>query len=194
MRIGGRPGAGLGHDHDGARCTNSPSNEATSSLPQRLHREHVLACDVAPALHVDAVVLDLVGVPTEPDAEARSGRPTPGRGWQPPWRSRSDRAGRPGRSRCRRPAARSPPPPSRARRTGRACACTPRPAPRRRSGGGVRRLVGMWVCSGTYSECRPRASTSRASSTGPMVWSVMNIVTPNFTSSHPCCEVISGST
>src|SRR5436190_1263329 len=45
-------------------------------------------------------------------------------------------------------------------------------------GGGVRRLVGMWVCSGTYSEYKPRASISRASSTGPTVWSVMNIVTP----------------
>ena len=36
----------------------------------------------------------------------------------------------------------------------------------------------MCVCSGTYSECSPRASTSRASSTGRIVWSVMNIVTP----------------
>jgi len=30
-------------------------------------------------------------------------------------------------------------------------------------GGGVRRLVGMWVCSGIYNEWKPRASTSRAS-------------------------------
>ena len=45
-------------------------------------------------------------------------------------------------------------------------------------GGGVSRLVGMCVCSGTYSECSPRSSTARASSTGPIVWSVMNIVTP----------------
>ena len=31
-------------------------------------------------------------------------------------------------------------------------------------GGGVRRLTGMCVCSGTYSEWKPRASASRASS------------------------------
>src|SRR5262249_50090202 len=35
--------------------------------PQRLHREDVLAGDLAPALHVDAVVFDLVSVPAEPD-------------------------------------------------------------------------------------------------------------------------------
>jgi hypothetical protein len=35
-------------------------------------------------------------------------------------------------------------------------------------GDGVRRLVGMWVCSGTQIDVNPRASTSRASSTGSM--------------------------
>ena len=37
--------------------------------PERLHREHVLADDVAAVLHGDAVVLDLVLVPAEADAE-----------------------------------------------------------------------------------------------------------------------------
>ena len=45
-------------------------------------------------------------------------------------------------------------------------------------GGGVSRLVGICVCSGMYSEYRPRSSAARARSTGPIVWSVMNIVTP----------------
>ena len=45
-------------------------------------------------------------------------------------------------------------------------------------GAGVRRLVGMWVCSGSQIELKPRASTSRASSTGSMLWSVRKIVTP----------------
>ena len=31
-------------------------------------------------------------------------------------------------------------------------------------GHGLRRLVGMWVCSGTKSDSKPRASASRASS------------------------------
>ena len=38
-------------------------------VPQRAHREHVLAGDRAPFGHGDAVILDLVGVPAEPDAE-----------------------------------------------------------------------------------------------------------------------------
>ena len=33
------------------------------------------------------------------------------------------------------------------------------------TGHGVLRLVGMWVCSGSQSESRPRSSTARASST-----------------------------
>ena len=45
-------------------------------------------------------------------------------------------------------------------------------------GGGVRRLTGMWVCSGSHSDCRPRASASRASSTMSMLTSVANIVIP----------------
>ncbi len=48
-------------------------------------------------------------------------------------------------------------------------------------GGGVLRLIGMCVCSGTYNEWNPRSSTARANSTGPIVRSVMNIVTPNLT-------------
>ena len=70
-----------------------------------------------------------------------------------------------------------PSPRRRARRTGRGCACTPRAA-RRPSGYGVRRLVGMWVCSGSQTESRPRSSTAWASSTMPIDRSVANIVTP----------------
>ena len=45
-------------------------------------------------------------------------------------------------------------------------------------GAGVRRLVGMWVCSGSQMDENPRASTSCASSIGPMLRSVRKIVTP----------------
>ena len=45
-------------------------------------------------------------------------------------------------------------------------------------GGGVRRLTGMWVCSGSHSDCSPRASAARASSTMSMLTSVANIVIP----------------
>ena len=44
--------------------------------------------------------------------------------------------------------------------------------------GGVRRLTGMCVCSGSQSDCSPRASASRASSTTSMLTSVANIVIP----------------
>ena len=45
-------------------------------------------------------------------------------------------------------------------------------------GCGVVRLVGMWVCSGSHSESRPRSSAARASSTTSIDTSVANIVTP----------------
>jgi hypothetical protein len=48
-------------------------------------------------------------------------------------------------------------------------------------GGGVRREVGMWVCSGRNSEANPRASASRARSAGGGVRSVANTVTPRST-------------
>ncbi|GIU89694.1 MAG: hypothetical protein KatS3mg010_0793 [Acidimicrobiia bacterium] len=48
-------------------------------------------------------------------------------------------------------------------------------------GGGVRRLVGMCVCSGRNSEARPRASASRARSATSIVRSVANIVIPKRT-------------
>mgnify|MGYP003494214007 CR=1 FL=1 len=43
---------------------------------------------------------------------------------------------------------------------------------------GVARLVGMWECSGNQSDSYPWASTSRASSIAPIVWSVGKISTP----------------
>jgi hypothetical protein len=45
-------------------------------------------------------------------------------------------------------------------------------------GYGVVRLVGMWVCSGSHSEAKPRSSVARASSTTSIDLSVANIVTP----------------
>ena len=45
-------------------------------------------------------------------------------------------------------------------------------------GGGVRRLVGMWVCSGIQTESNPRSSASRASSCTGIDRSVAKIVTP----------------
>ena len=46
-------------------------------------------------------------------------------------------------------------------------------------GQGLRRLVGMWVCSGTNSDSKPRSSAARPSSTTSIAYSVGNIVTPN---------------
>jgi len=46
------------------------------------------------------------------------------------------------------------------------------------TGHGVRRLVGMWVCSGSHRLSKPRASQARASSTIPMETSVGKMVTP----------------
>ena len=117
--------------------------------PQRLHREHVLAGDVAALLHVDAVVLDLVRVPTEPDTEhepaARltiEGRDRLGRDDRIALRDQADPGaddepfGHRGRHR------------QRDERVERALVLLAR-ARRRRSAAGVRRLVGMCVCSGT---------------------------------------------
>src|SRR5205823_3763703 len=50
-------------------------------------------------------------------------------------------------------------------------------------GYGVRRDVGMCVCSGRNSASKPRASASRASASGRMARSVENICTPTSTSS-----------
>ena len=70
MSTGGPPGCtGFGHDHDGAICTYSPSNDATSSR----HSARIAStCSRATSRRsgiVDAVVGDLVGVPAEADAE-----------------------------------------------------------------------------------------------------------------------------
>ena len=43
---------------------------------------------------------------------------------------------------------------------------------------GLRRLVGMWVCSGTHSDSKPRASASRASSSMRIAYSVAKMQTP----------------
>ena len=45
-------------------------------------------------------------------------------------------------------------------------------------GGGVRRLVGMWVCSGIQIESKPRSSAATARSTTSIDSSVANMVTP----------------
>ncbi len=80
-----------------------------------------------------------------------------------PWRSRSGRAARRGRCRCRRSGARSRWLPSPARPTGRACACTPRAARRRRSAAASAATSGCACAPGTYSDSRPRTSIACAS-------------------------------
>ena len=45
-------------------------------------------------------------------------------------------------------------------------------------GNGVRRLVGMWVCSGTQNDSKPRSSRARASSSTRMAYSVGNMKAP----------------
>ena len=47
-------------------------------------------------------------------------------------------------------------------------------------GQGLRRLAGMWVCSGTNSDSKPRASASRASSSMRMAYSVAKMKMPMF--------------
>ena len=42
----------------------------------------------------------------------------------------------------------------------------------------MRRLVGMWVCSGIQTESKPRSSAARARSTTGIDWSVAKMVTP----------------
>ena len=46
------------------------------------------------------------------------------------------------------------------------------------AGAGVRRLTGMWVCSGNQIESNPRSSAARPSWTGSFAWSVGYIVMP----------------
>ena len=70
MSTGGPCGrTGFGHDHDGGDLHELAVERADVVGPQRAHREHVLACDRAPVGHRHTVIGDLVGVPTEPDAE-----------------------------------------------------------------------------------------------------------------------------
>ncbi len=56
-------------------------------------------------------------------------------------------------------------------------------------GGGVRRDVGMWVCSGRYRDAKPRSSAARASAAGSIVSSVANIVMPSSTAAPYRAEV-----
>ena len=72
MRTGGHGCCtGFGHDQLGGSCTNSPSNAASSSA-QRRCMASTCSRATSPPSHVDAVVFDLVGVPSEADAEHES--------------------------------------------------------------------------------------------------------------------------
>ena len=69
-----------------------------------------------------------------------------------------------------------------ARRTDRACACTRSGSRSSPVGVGVRRLVGMWVCSGTLQRVRSPAPRRRRPDRGTGIdRSVANIVTPRCT-------------
>ena len=61
--------AGFGHDHDGARSTCLPWNSAASSRPELRIASMCSRATSRRSGIVDAVVLDLVGVPAEADAE-----------------------------------------------------------------------------------------------------------------------------
>ena len=61
--------AGLGHDQLGLTFDEAAFVAGYVIAPERLHREHSLAHDLSPVLHGDAVVLELVLVPAEADAE-----------------------------------------------------------------------------------------------------------------------------
>src|ERR1700692_1834011 len=45
-------------------------------------------------------------------------------------------------------------------------------------GKGDLRVNGMWECSGTQSESKPRSSSARASSVGDIEWCVKNMAPP----------------
>ena len=178
MKIGGLGcWAGLGHDQRGRQLHVLAVEAGLLVAPERLHRQHLLADQLAPLLRHDAVVLHLVDVPAVPDAEDEA---TVGHGVDRRHllgQQRSGRAGR--RGRCQSPASDS--------------LVTAAAAPsmtngswvRRYSSGsspppgyGVRRDTGMCVCSGTNSDSKPRSSSARASSTTPIDLSVRKIVTP----------------
>ena len=149
--------------------------------PERPHREHVLACSLAPRPHVDAVARGFVLVPPEADPEHEATarqhverRDRLGRHDRVVLRDEADAGaddeslGRGGRHR-------------RVRRRGRACACTPRATRRRRWAAACSDSSGCACARARRASTSPRASTARANSTMPMVWSVANIVTPNCT-------------
>ena len=140
---------GFGHDHDGGICTNSPSNEPTSLS----HSARIAStCSRVTARAVAASSRRGRRSRRRSNrtrCRARTARPTAGRGSRSPSRSRSDRAARPGR--C--------PVPTTSRSVAAAAieSATNGSSVRLYSsrssaspvGGGVSRLVGMCVCSGT---------------------------------------------
>ena len=145
-----------------------------------LHREHLLAGHGAAPARIDAVVLHLVLVPADADAERPRGPPRRGRARRPSSPGRSGRAGRRGRSRCRAAAARVT--------AAAAVSATNGSSVRRYSSGrsgppghGVRRLAGMWVCSVTHSDSKPRSSSRVARRSGRIDRSVGKIRMPSST-------------
>ncbi len=153
-------------------CTNSPSKPASSFS----HSARIASTDLAGVLAagrvVDAVVGHLIDVPAESGAEREAAAGELIEGGDAPSPSRSARAARPERCRCRDAAGTSPQPLLRGRRTGRCSAGTLRRARRRPSAAGSAGSIGMWVCSGSQTESSPRSSTALASSMMPMDLSV----------------------
>ena len=123
--------------------------------PDRLHRLDSLPHQLEARLEIGAVVAHFFGVPARPDAEEKPSARDLVEARDLPWPSGSDRAGRPGRCRCRPSAASSRPPPPPASRTD----------PSRRSTSWAGRRPGetaTGVTAGCASARAPRASRTRA--------------------------------
>ena len=135
--------------------------------PDRLHRLDPLAHQLGARGEHRAVVFHLLLVPAHADAEQEAPAARPDRSRRPVSRSGSDRAGSPGRRRCRPSVSSSPSPPRSASRTDPSRRNTVSAA-RRRPGTASGATVGMCECSGAQTDSKPRASSAWASSADVM--------------------------
>ena len=168
---------GLGHDQLGENRTCSPSKLASSSAQSACMARTRSRATARRSRHRDAVVLELVLVPAEADAErgpaaaqvVEGGDGLGGHDRLALGRQQDAGAEPDGGGGGRRGGQRDERVEASLVLLGELGVA---------GGGGVRRLTGMCVCSGSQSDCSPRASASRASSTTSMLTSVANIVIP----------------
>ena len=158
--------AGFGQLQLRLTWTRSPSKPRLVLGPQRLHRQDLLAARRATRGRIDAVVLHLLDVPADPDAEAGSARRSACRARRSVLAraigialgDEADAGGQlePFRRRARRG--------ERDERVERALYSSGSSGP---PGHGDRRLTGMCVCSGNHNDSKPRSSTRGRQAFGP---------------------------